>query len=156
MSWDDDEDRERPEPGPEEEAFLATIAESPLDEAPHGVFADWLDDHDRPEEADWHRAWRAADARAAREWFEKFAASHTTEYGVNEREFTAGEIIGAGINVLGGGWGYLTQHGGTDLQDTMYDEWSRKEFLSKLALVTGRYINVEETQDGFQPFSCSC
>jgi len=35
----------------DETAFLAAIADAPHDRAPRLVFADWLDEHDRPDEA---------------------------------------------------------------------------------------------------------
>lgn len=39
------------------EPFLKMIAENPLDETNRLVFADWLDEHDEPEEASRQRAW---------------------------------------------------------------------------------------------------
>jgi uncharacterized protein (TIGR02996 family) len=41
----------------DEGTFLAAIKVTPLDEAAHGAYADWLDEHDRPEEADRQRQW---------------------------------------------------------------------------------------------------
>ena len=41
----------------DEQAFIAAMKANPEDEAPHKVYADWLDEHDRPEEADYHRRW---------------------------------------------------------------------------------------------------
>jgi uncharacterized protein (TIGR02996 family) len=39
----------------DESAFLAAIRATPEDQAPRGAYADWLDEHDRPEEADRQR-----------------------------------------------------------------------------------------------------
>ena len=39
------------------EAFEQMIKEDRYDQTTRLVFADWLDDHDCPEEADWQRAW---------------------------------------------------------------------------------------------------
>lgn len=42
---------------PDEVAFLAAIHASPEDLAPRLVFADWLDEQGRHEDADYHRKW---------------------------------------------------------------------------------------------------
>src|SRR5262245_14232132 len=43
---DDDPDRD-----PQETAFLHSIVEDPDDDAPRLIFADWLDEHGRPDKA---------------------------------------------------------------------------------------------------------
>ena len=157
--WNDEESDwvELPEPTDEERCFLRAVEAAPLDEAPHGVFADWLDEHDRPEEADWHRRWRAADALAARGWFEKLSREKGHRgYGEDRGYYSADDLIGAGLASLESGWSELTQRDGTSLQTFMYDESGRRQFLTNLALATGRYVNVDAVQDGYQPFSCSC
>jgi uncharacterized protein (TIGR02996 family) len=40
-----------------QEVFLKGIEADPLDEGLRGVYADWLDEHDRPEEAQRQREW---------------------------------------------------------------------------------------------------
>src|SRR5262249_17951831 len=40
---------------PREEAFLAAIVEDPDDDTPRLVYADWLDEHDQPERAEFIR-----------------------------------------------------------------------------------------------------
>ena len=53
---------------PQKKAFLATLEEDWHDEASHKAFADWLDEHDEPEEADIHRRWTPQKQRAAEKW----------------------------------------------------------------------------------------
>jgi uncharacterized protein (TIGR02996 family) len=43
-------------PHPDEAAFLAAIGEQPADALPRLIFADWLDEHGRADEAAWLRA----------------------------------------------------------------------------------------------------
>jgi uncharacterized protein (TIGR02996 family) len=77
----------------DEQAFLNKIAENPLDEGPRGAFADWLDEHDRPEEADRQRKWVKV-----YKWFQEFASDHCSGYhsDLHRREYTAEEMIQAG------------------------------------------------------------
>src|SRR5207248_10839401 len=76
----------------DERALRAAIEAAPDDEAPHKVFADWLDEHDRPEEADWHRLWTPKAGRAARAWFRTFAAAHSDDLGGGGPPYTAEDM----------------------------------------------------------------
>lgn len=44
-------------PCEDEAAFFAAMDAAPEDEAPRKIYADWLDEHDRPEEALYYRRW---------------------------------------------------------------------------------------------------
>jgi uncharacterized protein (TIGR02996 family) len=138
----------------DERAFLAAIEAAPTDEAPHKVYADWLDEHDRPEEADWHRLWTPKAARAARKWFQKFAAEHSEE-GLDEgvTPYTAEDMIQFGRDFLRDG-SYHVQYG-MSLQEFMYDDDNRREFWRNWALATGTFVPDEAAETGYV-FSCTC
>lgn len=156
----------------DEQAFLDRIAATPADYAPHGVYADWLDENDRPEEADWHRAWSTAKAAEARAWFDKFAEDNSGTRddpdGYNRR-YVGQEIIDIGVDYLRTGHAH-TQYG-MSLQEAMYDKATRKAFWANLALVTGvcplqkadTPFDGETESDEYDdygideyPFSCTC
>lgn len=138
----------------DEKALLAAIAAAPTDEAPHKVFADWLDEHDRPEEADWHRLWTAKAAKAARAWFRKFAAEHSEEV-VEEGgpPYSAEDMIGFGRDYLRDG-SYHVQYG-MSLQEYMSGDANRRRFWRNWALATGTYVPDETAETGYV-FSCTC
>ena len=57
---------------PDEQAFHAAMAASPMDEAPRKVFADWLDERGRDDEATYWRKWTWEVAKAEG-WLREFA-----------------------------------------------------------------------------------
>ena len=66
----------------ERQAFEEALKENRYDEACHKIFADWLDEHDQPEEADWHRKW-TKERQEAEDWMRDFASKcgvHCTNY----------------------------------------------------------------------------
>ena len=138
----------------DEKAFLAAIQAAPDDEAPHKVYADWLDEHDRPEEADWHRLWTAKAAKAARKWFEQFAAKHSEEI---EEEFgeklSAKDMIEAGRDFLKDGTLYVQY--GMSLQEFMFEDKNRRAFWRNWALVTGTFVPDDTVEEGYV-FTCTC
>ena len=137
----------------DERALLAAIEAAPNDEAPHKVYADWLDEHDRPEEADWHRRWTAKGARAARAWFRKFAAEHSDEFGDGGSGYTAEDMIQYGRDYIRDG-SYHVQYG-MSLMEFMEDDANRREFWRNWALATGTYVPEETAETGYV-FSCTC
>ena len=137
----------------DERALLAAIEAAPNDEAPHKVYADWLDEHDRPEEADWHRAWTPKEARAARTWFRKFAAEHSDEFGDGGPPYTADDMIQFGRDYLRDG-SYHVQYG-MSLQEFMFVDGNRRTFWRNWALATGTFVPDETAETGYV-FSCTC
>jgi len=137
----------------DERDFLAAIEVAPTDEAPHKVYADWLDEHDRPEEADWHRLWTAKAARAARKWFEGFAAQHSHELDEGGPPYTADDMIQYGRDFLRDGTPHIQY--GMSLQEFMAYDASRREFWRNWGLATGTYV-PDETADAGYVFSCTC
>lgn len=68
----------------EREAFEAAIRDDPYDGVTRKVFADWLDEHDEPEAADWQRSWTPEWQRAS-DWVGDFCR----RVGLNRRYFMA-------------------------------------------------------------------
>ena len=56
----------------ERDAFVQALTENPYDETTHRVFADFLDENDEPELADFHRTW-TKEWQEARDWMTDFA-----------------------------------------------------------------------------------
>lgn len=154
-----------------EEAFLKVIRETPRDEVVRKVYADWLDEHDRPEEADFFRKWTLAEYDGAVGFLTNLAkeeGSWTDDSDVY-RETTFDEIIQWGREslqtyreaVINGerwpAWGAVvfTQYGSSGLRDAMFDEGG-KNFWKAWCLVTGVYMTPAELGAEINPFSCSC
>ncbi|HKB01074.1 MAG TPA: TIGR02996 domain-containing protein [Gemmataceae bacterium] len=137
----------------DERAFLAAIEAAPADEAPHKVYADWLDEHDRPEEADWHRLWTPKAAHKARKWFEEFAAEHSDDYGEKVPAYTADDMIQFGRDYLRDGSTHMQY--GMSLQEYMFGDAKRRRFWRNWALATGTFV-PDETADTGYVFSCTC
>jgi uncharacterized protein (TIGR02996 family) len=139
---------------PDRLAFLAAIAAAPGDYLRRQVYADWLDEHDEPAEADRQRAYEAAEM-----WLKDFAerAGETYGYG-NRREdryypITYEDVVEAGRNFVERGE-YFTQFGETTAQDLMYDDATREEFWRHWSVVTG--VEVPDRRRSGRVFSCSC
>ena len=138
----------------DERALLAAIDAAPDDEAPHKVFADWLDEHDRPEEADWHRLWTPKAAKAARTWFGSFATEHSEDLEARSGEkYTAEDMIGFGRDFLTDG--RLHTQYGMSLQEFMFDDDNRQKFWRNWALATGTFVPDDAVEEGYV-FSCTC
>lgn len=79
-----------------EQAFYNAFQASPEDEAPRKIFADWLDEHGRHEEATYYRRW-TYEIELSKQWLEIFASkcgSHCTNYNeVVDSYFKPGESI---------------------------------------------------------------
>lgn len=57
----------------ERESFLQAITDDPRDLATRRAFSDWLDEHDEPELADFHRKWTVEKYDEAWKWLGEFA-----------------------------------------------------------------------------------
>lgn len=118
----------------DQEAFVKALEANEDDVTTRMVYADWLDEHDQPEEADMMRKWPAAKA-----WLEAF------------------DIGGHGwrdvLSAIESDWDYITEYGSESWRDEFSD--IKDEFYRNLEIVTGKVFSDE---DGYQknPFSCSC
>ncbi len=136
----------------ENQAFLAAIAADPYDQVTRLVYADWLDEHDAPEAADWQRTW-TPERQRAEEWLKEFAAMHDIPYQ---------EFLDAGTIYLDEG---VELDVSMDASNAMYDynhdddvELDGEVFLDKYwrcwELVTGRKLGERERPP--DPFNCAC
>lgn len=128
----------------QEQNFLAALARDDMDELTRNVYADWLDEHDRPEEANRQRKWCES-----RRWIESFAERFGNDYDDGRRlvtPMTYDRLMQAATDYAESG-DYTTQHGATDWQDI-----DMSEFWSHYEVVTGKKVSV--TFDN--PFTCSC
>lgn len=129
------------------EAFLKALEENRYCEATHRVFADWLEENDEPELADFHRKWTAEWQRkydAAETWLKWFAESVGSE--VNE-------IVAAGK--MYAEMGQESQVGsdflGMDATNLWCDDGVPEAFWEHYQSYTGTV--VEESKRG-EPFEC--
>lgn len=133
----------------ERQAFLAALAADEDDTTTRLVFADWLDEHDEPEEADRMRKWPAAKA-----WLVDFAKGHT-HWDNPGGEVTAADLIAAGAAFVdSGGLEMWYQHGSDSLQSYAFLSSNRREFWEAWSTVTGRACPEELRDD--QVFRCGC
>lgn len=127
----------------ERDAFLAKIADNPLDLTSRKVFADWLDEHDEPEAADLQRSMTVEDYESARGLIESMAGG---------AEMDADELIEVAAAFLRGDdpREYCTgeyQYGGLIEEQT-------EEFWRAFAIVTGTPVRPDTDSPVW--FSCAC
>jgi len=142
----------------DEAAFIAAIAAAPDDEAPHKVFADWLDEHDRPEDAAYHRRWTVEVARSE-QWLKDFCDSHDCpDYAVMMQALKTGTVPGENDEPSYGG--YFRVEWPSDWDDRYlhfngYDAHSEipPEFWDHVSTALGKLIPENKRCESF---SCSC
>lgn len=133
----------------EEQDFINHLEAEPRDYTVRYIYADWLDENDRPEDAARQRSYESAD-----KWMDEFCKDRFHYYDDENRPITREDIIATAVAVIEvGGWSHLTQYGQEDLRDDYYGNEDR--FLEVVYILTGRKV---EKDDGFYPtvFSCSC
>ncbi len=128
---------------PEQEAFVAQLRDNPEDHATRLVYADWLDDHDQPEEADRMRKWRSA-----REWLARFASSH-------DQTLQGVVAIGDGYDPKAVG---QRDYGDTGLYERLGEPDVQREFWRCWSVYTGKAEPPQDPDypDDRNPFTCSC
>ena len=128
---------------PEERAFLEALEDNVYDEATRKVYADWLDEHDRPEEADFQRRWSAEKYDAAWEFMEAFAS---------ECETDAQELVDGARDFLDTGEWYCL---GVDSPDCVYSRQSMSRFWEHFHTLTGRR-HPGDDEKGLRFIRCAC
>ena len=119
----------------DEQAFLAAIEANPEDDAIRGIFADWLDEHDRPEDANRQRKWKSSDR-----WLRDYAEQTWCDYG---------EMMAVAATHCGDGRGdYLCDGGIWEGVRTDPEFWTHYE------VITGRKPPERDYTPNF--FTCSC
>jgi len=155
-------------PDMERASFLQHIRDNPDDEAVRAVYADWLEEHDMPEEADLQRNWRES-----REWLCRLAVSFcgtggedgSEDYYGPYREITYADLIQTGHDYIDKG-DYFIQIGSDNARDMMSILDTRCLFWRHWSVMTARSLDEMKAEDkefvaqwskGIpNPFSCSC
>jgi uncharacterized protein (TIGR02996 family) len=140
----------------EREAFLHAITDDPRDLATRRAFADWLDEHDEPELADFHRSWTVEEYDEAWAWLVEFAEflnwEGSTIYEGDDRNphLSANALLDAMRKRVeeGGGGVFL----GFVTPDECWAGLSR--MWECFELITGQKV-TEDTREG-GVFRCAC
>jgi len=141
----------------EREAFLKAIKDDPRDLATRRAFADWLDEHDEPELADFHRQWTVEKYDEAEEWLEGFAEflnnEGATVYAGEDRNphLTSDDLMEAMYEHLrGGGDGIFL---GFDTPDECWTK--RGKMWECFELITGQKV-AQAVKDEGPSIRCAC
>jgi uncharacterized protein (TIGR02996 family) len=149
----------------EREAFLEAIKQSPEDEDTRKIFADWLDEHDEPEHAEWMRSFSKSDYRESREWLENYAEQWKKEveeyHGRYDYEEWGQKVPDTFEKCVALGWeAALGDTEGSiytpfDTPDFAMATENRKKFWEHWRVVTGHFI-PEEGDTPWISFRCRC
>lgn len=165
-------------------AFVRALEANPDDDACRLVFADFLDEHDEPEEADRMRRWRAS-----KDWMVAFAAEYggtgegysprqirdwemDEDVGEDWRPTDWEELVKAAADYKRTG-DHFTQIGHEDLRNFGNVPENRRLFWDHWEVLTGdkrptqdpwlaanpgfdRLDGEADDPNGHSPFSCSC
>lgn len=124
----------------ERTAFEKAIKDNVQDIANHRVFADWLDENDFPEEADFHRKWNVEDFKESEEYLNKIAAD-TYTYDLMEQ---IEDCVSYGVTLI--------SFRDDDDPDILRSEG--KVFWGHVANVLGKYLGEDFGEH--VSYSCSC
>ncbi len=132
----------------DEAAFLAAIRSARYDIGLRRVFADWLDEAGRHEEADYQRRWTAA-VGAAEDWLVAFGRACDIPYP---------DVVKAGHDWLRDGTDYV-QDWNLTASNALCDGGERAAFWRSWEAVTGVPSGVDPAAEGnvmAHPFRCDC
>lgn len=122
-------------------AFLAKIAENPMDQLARDIYSDYLEEEGQQEEADRQRQWTAA-YKNLEQW--------TDRYGDEGREYTP---------IIEFWYGELLNDGSICFSTTDYpdDDETIEKFLTQIEIVMGRKLPADKMPKADDyPFRCSC
>jgi uncharacterized protein (TIGR02996 family) len=140
----------------ERKAFLQAIIDDPRDLATRRAFADWLDEHDEPELADFHRKWTVEKYDEARKWLREFAEFLNQEgssiYEDDDRNpnLSADDLLEAMRERIRTGVGGIFL--GFDTPDECWT--GQKRMWECFELITGQKVTENTKEEGF--FGCAC
>lgn len=160
----------------DEQAFLNSLSDNPLDQAGRGAYADWLDEQDRPDEATRQRKWVVAVqelSRYSRAWqdskFVGYDESRLGKWGDPEPVYKSGidKEGHDGIVREAGEWGTMVEGKDTYFgpepnvffatdaaQELMRNRTNREKFFAALEVVTGVKAPAKLLKQEF--FRCAC
>ncbi len=122
---------------PEKQAFLEALEKNKYDHDTRKIFADWLEDHDEPEEADKHRKW-TPEFQKAEDWLIDFA---------NQVELTYKEVISAGFNGLDTGVNMEPENYFYANEEKIVEYWRCWQLVTE---------STKPDDLDTVPFACSC
>ena len=138
------------------DAFLKAITDDPRDLATRRAFADWLDEHDEPELADFHRKWTVQKYDEAWKWLQEFAEFLNRE-GASEDEdedrnpnLSADDLLEVMLERAQTGGGAIGL--GFDTPDECWEGQGR--MWECFELITGQKVTEGVKEEGF--FRCAC
>lgn len=145
------------------EEFRSHIKQNPYDRGTRLIYADWLDEHDRPEESAIQRDWTKETYDEAKQWLTDFAnkcGGSCTNYDevwddqVEEMwdPITYDDVVQAGYDYVNHGE-YFLQVGTETARDMMYSPGTKELFWKHWQTVTDERVG-EEKQGTV--FSCTC
>jgi uncharacterized protein (TIGR02996 family) len=149
----------------EREQFEVAIVAAPKDDALRKVYADWLDEHDEPEEATRQRQWVASYT-----WLEELAAGCTVDtYDPetredHERPMTAEDLVQAGrdwvvrapdVNDWMSLVTFFSNFYSEEAEAALDDPEKHKLFWDHWSVVTGVAVADQSRGDG-AVFHCGC
>ena len=126
----------------ERQGFEDALRENPRDEATHKIYADWLDENDEPELAQFHREFTVADYHDAKE---------TIAYYAEVCEMSFDELITAGHTYLDTGDYECLPF---DTPDEMLSSYNLERFWKAFQTYTFRLVPEDNRQDRF--IRCAC
>jgi uncharacterized protein (TIGR02996 family) len=137
------------------EAFQKAITDDPRDLATRRAFADWLDEHDEPELADFHRQWTVEKYDEAWRWLEEFAEFLSRE-GASEDEEDRNPTLSADDLLEAMRERVRTGKGNIFLWfDTPNECWTNLARLWECyELITGEKVRDDTKDEGL--FHCAC
>ncbi len=140
----------------EREAFLQAIIDDPRDLVTRRAFADWLDEHDEPEFADFHRKWTVEKYDEAWKWLQEFAeflnraGSSAYEGDYSNPNLSAEDVLEAMRERVQTGDGGIFL--GFDTPDECWENQAR--MWECYELITGQMVTEDTKEDEF--FGCAC
>ncbi len=132
-----------------ERGLREAVGRDRYDRLARQALADWLEEHDRPEEARAHRQW-TAEWQVAADWLLEFCKLIQED----ETPVPLGEVVRAGHDARDHS-GYACVSGlGYGAEDLMRDETTRGLFWKHWAAYVR--AEVDEETRGHEVFACSC
>jgi uncharacterized protein (TIGR02996 family) len=134
-------------------AFLEEIKNDPENTSVRAIFADWLDEHDEPEQADFYRSWTLEAYKEGKEYLEDLALRITEEgkdyHEDGDYEFTYDKLLEGLKKAFES---YDSTYLNFQTPDFLYEE--REKMWEAFSVVTSQ--RVKEDAKSNSPFRCGC
>ena len=138
----------------ERKEFLEEIQTNTRNTYVRAIFADWLDEHDEPELADFYRSWTLKKHEESEKWLQDYVdkiAAEGTEWDLDVKEnYTLEAVLERANKHLDTGEPTIF----LNFDTPVHIRSSRKKFWAHFQIVTGRRIGVKDYSEVF--FRCGC